>query len=174
MNRLPTRYGPSQDNRNVMVDYEHPGKTEFIIVNDRAYPVKNEGGQYRTYDSAHPERPSHGVSVDANGQWQISQGLKGGGQDPDQSASGGNNPFGQPAVPPQHPPQPPQPQNFNDFLGMAFGMQNLQHQQQHLQAMQAMQQQGAGGNAGQGAGGGNAGPWGAPGNPAQGGAGGQG
>ncbi|MBN3756308.1 hypothetical protein G3N95_25435 [Paraburkholderia sp. Tr-20389] len=164
MNRLPTRYGPSKENRNVMVDYEHPGKTQFIIVNGQAYPVKNEGGQYRTYDPDHPERPSYGVSLDHDGQWQISQGLKGGGQDPYQSAPTDNNPPAQPGNPPQQQQQPPQqqPMNVNNFLGWAFGMHALQQQQQ----------QGGGANQGQGGGGGNAGQGGAPGNPAQGGAGG--
>ncbi|WP_168790479.1 hypothetical protein [Paraburkholderia aromaticivorans] len=78
LERLPTRYGPSKDDPNIMVDYEHPGDNRFIIRNDQAYPVKTDNGQTSIYDSQHPERPAYPARSGADGQWQVSLGLKGG------------------------------------------------------------------------------------------------
>ncbi|WP_168790477.1 sigma-70 family RNA polymerase sigma factor [Paraburkholderia aromaticivorans] len=72
LERLPSRYGPSKDDPNVMVDYEHPGDNRFIIRNDQAYPVKTENGQTSIYDPQHPERPAYPVSYDAaTGSWSV-------------------------------------------------------------------------------------------------------
>ncbi|MEM5372322.1 hypothetical protein V4C53_40750, partial [Paraburkholderia azotifigens] len=79
MSRVPTRYGPSKEDPNVMVDYQHPGKQQFIINNNQAYPVKTEGGQVKMYVPEHPELPSYAVSRGPNGEWRISGGLRGGG-----------------------------------------------------------------------------------------------
>jgi hypothetical protein len=78
MDRVPTRYGRSKDNANVMVDYEHSGKNQFILKDGKAYPVKPDGGQLFIYDPQNPEREAYPVRVEGDGQFEISTGLRGG------------------------------------------------------------------------------------------------